>query len=423
MSLTVGDDMYFSTVNIPYLDWIKLRYNTWSGRLFPDTLAFVLLGHSFFLWQLINPVLIMLAAYAIVRLLSPKVEFEYFLVSLLTFGYFSKNVLSSSFFWSTGSLNYLWPIALGLIAMIPYSDYVREEKTINWGKTAFFVLIAFLSAISNEQVALCMSAFAILTHIFLFINHKTQNIKLLIITFIVLLGTAILLLAPGNSLRWVAEVERWYPGFDKFSLKDHLYIGAIWIFNKLFIDMKYLLALFSFVICYIYHKNEKGDLFYRVFFIMVLIVFSNMILGYNADILYNFNLIQQHQITNTLFHFSMINRSFIYALIPYIFWFTYMVLLFYLILKQAKEKWFVFFSLAASIASLVIMFFSPTIYASGNRVLAACSVLWSFVILKLIMDNHLIRNNNQIVIIGVLPLLSLVQLLIWWLTEGYHIMY
>ncbi|MNN96028.1 hypothetical protein D3C81_2149420 [compost metagenome] len=92
-------------------------------------------------------------------------------------------------------------------------------------------------------------------------------------------------------------------------------------------------------------------------------------------------------------------------------------------MKQATEKWFVFFSLSASIATLGIMFFSPTIYASGNRVLAACSVLWGFIILKLIKDNQLIRNNNQIVMFSVLPVLSLFQLLIWWLTEGYHIMY
>lgn len=421
MSLTDGDDMYFSTVSIPYFEWIKLRYTTWSGRLFSETLAFTILG-NIQLWKILNPLFIMVAAYGLVRLLSRKVEFKPFLVSLLILGYFSKNVISSAFFWSTGSIFYLWPIALSLVAMIPYSDYIKEQCIFKWWQFSMIALLAFLTSMSNEQIALCMSAFAVLTHISLLIKHKKQDVKLLFLTCLILVGTIILLKAPGNHSRWVAEVKTWYPGFDKLSLKEHLYIGIIWVFEKIFIDMKYLLTLFSVLICLIYHKNAKENHWYKAFLILLLISFSNIILGFHTDSFYDFTLIQRYPISSTLLQLSF-SLGFIKALFPYVFWLVYAAILFYLIMKQSTNKWFVFLCLAASISTLIIMFFSPTIYASGNRVVAVCSVLWALVCLKLIKDFGLFRENLHIGVLSVFPILSFLQLIIWWFQNGYSIMY
>ncbi|OZQ92339.1 DUF6056 family protein [Paenibacillus sp. VTT E-133291] len=426
MSLTVGDDMYFSTVEFPFFDWIRLRYETWSGRLFPDTLAFMLFKNHYEVWQLLNPLFIMLSSYAIVRIVIKDFRIRDLLISLLILGYFSKNVLSSAFFWGTGSVNYLWPIALGLLAMIPYADKLfRDEQPFSMKHFAITVICASLASISNEQVALCMIAFSILLHISLILKRKPQDIKLLIITVIMILGTCILLLAPGNHSRYVNEVATWFPGFDKLSIKDHLYIGIIWIFQKLFVDLKYLIMLLSiivFIACY-RDSNFNRKYSYKIFGVLIFIIFSNMVLGYNTEIFYNFEAIKQYNLFHSIFHIFGTDKGFLYALIPYVFWTIFTALLCVLIIKLSQQKIFIFLALSAAAFSLVVMFFSPTIYASGNRVLAVSSIILTLITAKLILDRQLITTKYHLVLLGCLPVLNLLQFLISWLSNGFHIMY
>ena len=127
ISLVNGsDDVWFADASntSPFLEWITMRYTTWSGRIFPDAMLYLLLDEFLWVWRLLNPLFLILLAYALVRVIKKDVSRLEMLVAIIIFGYISNSVLNSGFFWITGSMNYLWPIALGLVGMLPFVNHI-----------------------------------------------------------------------------------------------------------------------------------------------------------------------------------------------------------------------------------------------------------------------------------------------------------
>lgn len=424
ITLYPGDDIKYSQLSNSYtlLDWLSYRYFNWSGRMFPDALAYLLLDNEVWLWRLLNPLVLIILSYSIIRLIKKNVSFKDVIVAFLLVGFFAQNVLSSGVFWITGSLNYLWPITFAVIAMIPFADRVFKNESIE-NKVSFYIylILGFLSSFGNEQVALCMSCFSVISLIYLYIRNKIIDKKLIIISGIILLGTSILLLAPGNQIRWVKEVNFWFPGFDHLSIKDHFYIGIIWMYGELFNDMKYLVLLLSFIVILISFKHPllQKNWLSMIFTILFGAIIYLHITGYYFENLYNFSYIKEFRLTESLFTMK-IDLQFFIALLPYIFWTVYSLLLMYLILKISKNKIFMFLCIAASVATLGVMFFSPTIYGSGNRVLTVASVIISIIVCQLIINNKLNQNRGLVLIIGSFSIINLVICYYKWSLTGFN---
>jgi hypothetical protein len=419
-----GDDIIYSkaTQNYNLVQWLIKRYYEWSGRLFPDAMSLILLENKVWLWRIINSLLITALAYGLVRIWKKKVCLIEFLLALSILGYFKENILSAGVFWITGSMNYLWPITLGLIAMLPYADKVfRNEEILNKWNFLLFLIIGFLASVGNEQVALCMTCFGFLSHIELFRQKKSQDKKLIFLTIIIVIGTSILLLAPGNNIRYIKEAAFWYPGFENLTIKDHFYIGTIWGFEKLFIDMKYLILLVSVITVIPYFKEQylRKNIIFNVFFFILCMIFIFHITGFGLGSLYNFEVIKNFNFSSTLFSLSVFNRQFLFAIFPYLFWFVYSIMLIYLLLKNTKRKKFIIFCILAVTSTLVLMFFSPTIYGSGNRVLIVGSVILGIIIIGKIIEERLISTCFYFYIFGAFPIINLFNMLFKWLSNGF----
>jgi hypothetical protein len=419
-----GDDFIFSKLSqkMTIIQWLNARYHEWSGRLFPDAMVFLLLHDKVWMWRIINPALLILLAYSIVKVWKKQVSFIEVLAALAIIGYFAQSTLSSGVFWITGSMNYLWPITLGIFTMTPYAETVlNQQSNLTTPKFMILMFLAILASLGNEQVALCMSCFAILIHITLFIKGRSQDKKLIVLTFLMLLGTFILLFAPGNQVRWEAETAYWFPGFDHLTLKDHLYLGTIWTFQKLFYDMKFQVLMISIitVIIYLREPHLRKLVFFRLFTICLGSVFIFHLTGSGLGLLYNFTEIKNFRFSQSLIMLPEINTQFLYAIFPYLFWFIFGILLVYLIINISKRKIFVLFCFAAAIATLMVMFFSPTIYASGNRVITVASVLLAVIAMGEIVESKLINKTFYLCIFGLFPLLNVSLMLYKWLINGF----
>jgi hypothetical protein len=404
-----SDDSIFEEVHkhTPYLTWITSRYNTWSGRIFPDTVVYYILDYLW-LWKLITSLLLLLLTIYIVKILKKDVTRKELIISIFVLSYISSNVLNTGFFWITGSINYLWPISLGFVAMYPFANkifnYSRKISPIEY---TGYLIAGILASISNEQVALCMSAFSLISLFILIVKRKEMNILLIILAIIFIVGTGIELLAPGNKVRWAAEVGRWFPGFDHLSLKAKLHIGVVWLYQEVFGELRNTILLLSLTVIALYYKatDSKKTPFY-IFSVMVFLVLSSMFVSY-TEIFFDFKLITQYSLSNI---FVLGKKAFIHAVFPYAFWTVYSILMIYLIMLKTKQKLFVFLCLGAALATFVLMFFSPTIYASGTRTLTLGAVLLSFVTVKLIVEFDLAKNKAAFLILGCLPLLNLYQI-------------
>ncbi|MCL6570978.1 MAG: DUF6056 family protein [Bacillus sp. (in: Bacteria)] len=420
-----GDDYKFSKVSreMSIADWISSRYMEWSSRVFPDTMVYLILDHQVWLWRIVNPLLIILLAVTIVRIWKVNISMMEVLIALMMVGFFAQNVLSSGVFWITGSMNYLWPISFGLLAMIPYADKVfRNSPLNNYYLFVAALTLGFLASIGNEQVSLCITCFALISHGTLYIKKQPQDKKLIVITIFMIIGTSLTLLAPGNKVRWIQEAAYWYPGFENLSLKDHLYIGTIWAFEKIFSDMKFLLFLLSTITLITYFRDSKlrNNLVFKIFtFVFGMVVLFNLS-GIGLDLLYSFKIIKNFNFSANLLSFFTMKKSFMVAVFPYFFWMIFSLMLGYLMVKNTKFKAFVIISLLAFIATLVVMFFSPTIYGSGNRVLTVGSTILGLIITGKIVENNLINNRFYLCLLGCFPIINLSNMLYKWLQAGFN---
>ena len=411
-----SDDTWFAdqSNHTPFIEWICMRYTTWSGRLFPDTMLYVLLSKYLWLWRILNPLFLVLLTYGILRVAIKDVTRIEFLIGMAVLGYINNSVLNSGFFWITGSINYLWPIAFGLIAMIPFGnnifDHNQAFSKMKWG---IFFIFGFLASLSNEQVALCLSAFSLLTIFSFFLHRRKINKMLLFLTVVIISGTSILIFAPGNKLRWVSEVHRWFPGYDEMTLKSKLHLGIIWIYKQLFFEMRNIILLLAIIVLFIYFKEKiKMGIAFISFSVMLFILNASIFL--DLHIFYNFELINTYKFRQNLVYFWKSDIGFFLSLFPYIFWTIFGSLLVYLILYITKNKIVTFFIIAASVSTMVVMFFSPTIYASGTRTLVVGSVLLSMVIVILIREFKVFNNKLSIILLGCLPFLNLLKLFVKW---------
>jgi hypothetical protein len=405
-----SDDSWFADISnsASLLEFIHSRYTTWSGRLFPDTMLYVLLDEYLWIWRIIDPLVFLLLAYYLVKLFKQRVTRSDLFLGVVSIGYISTNVLNTGMLWITGSINYLWPISMGLLAMYPFANSIfRYNTVLSNGRYLIFLISALLASISNEQVALCMSAFSTITLFSLYFSRKPFDKRLYILTFVIIVGTCILIFAPGNKLRWISEVNSWYPGYDELSFKTKIYLGVIWLFNQLFFELRNLVILLSTIVFIIYYRDhENKRVSFYVFSALLFTSFAAIFLGKIG--FYNFDSIKQFQLSENILHFWNIKLDFLLAIFPFVFWTVYSCLLLYLILVKSKHKYTMFFLLAAAISTFVIMFFSPTIYASGPRTLTVGSVLLLLAIMKLIIDFDLSQNRINIIILSCLPLLNFV---------------
>ncbi|MFP3122211.1 DUF6056 family protein [Ectobacillus funiculus] len=420
-----GDDEFFAAVSHQYtlMEYVKTRYYGWSGRVFPEIMLYLLLDKYIWLWRMINSAFFILLAFAVVRIIKKDVRFFEIVVALATFGYFSQNLLSSGFFWITGSINYLWPFALGLVGMIPYADSIFRNESMDAKAFVICFLMGVIASISNEQVALCMICFSILTHLSLLVRKQKQQKRLFILTAVIITGACTLLFAPGNQVRWALETERWFPGFDKLSLKDHIYIGVIWFFDKVFNELRLLVMLVSITTLLMCYKDAimKRKWYVRALFLLTTFIIGMQLLGYGLDFIDNFNMIRDYSISGTIFDLASMNQGFLAAILPYVWWTLYSVLLVYVVIVQSENKLFITLCLLAAIAAICVIFFSPTIYASGNRVLGVSAVLLSLVTVYTILRKNIIHNVFQLIIYSCIPFINIAGLFLTWIQKGFHV--
>ncbi|SDS95114.1 hypothetical protein SAMN05444162_2681 [Paenibacillaceae bacterium GAS479] len=423
-----SDDVFFSSVKEPFWDWIRIRYDTWTSRLFSETLFYFILGYGVNIWRFLNPLFIILLAYLVVRVLKKTVDTKDVFFSLIIIGCFSKSILSASFFWITGSLVYLWPITIALVTAIPYADKLfRDEDTVNDRNYFLFFILSILVCLSNEQATFCLLAFSLIFHIKMFLDKRKQDIRLISLSIVYTLGTAFIITSPGNKLRKVSEIQTWFPEFSQLSLKEHLYIGFIWIFDKIFNEMLVLIMIISVLLMFIGFKHRGGEGESKLliaFSAMFIVILSVKISVFNPKVLSDFTNIKNFNFFETILSPAQWTKAFFQALIPYLFWSFYVMIMATLVYRCVKHKIFILFLMLAAFAAMAIMFFSPTIYASGNRILAVSAVILTLIIVKIKNDQDIEFSKPILLILAVFPVINILELGFWWTENGiYRILY
>lgn len=223
-----GDDLYFQGRDISSLeqlgDFLTVRYREWSSRLFPEVVILLLLRMDLMVWRIFSVANLLIAAYAIRYLAGiGNSVWKNALVCLLVASFpFSYHASAG---WVTTTSVYLMPAAMGLAALIPLRRQA-EALPCPWWQNVLY-LLATMVACGHEQVCAVILGAHLCVCGYLYISRRKISRMQFCQTGICAGSILFILTCPGNAVRAAAELRNWQPEYAGWTLPEKLVRGIL----------------------------------------------------------------------------------------------------------------------------------------------------------------------------------------------------
>lgn len=432
VSITPGDDEWFyNALNLvgdgTYIGYLKFRFFNWTGRIVVESIMVPMLQVNPWIWRVLNSLVLVIMTYGIYNLVPKKQidklkDSSKFLIKILIgISVFAFNiyVFFAGIRWMTGSFNYIWPMALGIIAILPFKRTLFEEEFNNKIFIVYFIITILAS--NSEQVSLVILCFALISNIIIYILNKKVNILLIIYNAFMAINTAILFAAPGNYVRTQIEAGNNYPGWDDVSIFEKALRGINLLVNHLINNAPIFMLVIAVAIFILINKNYK-NIYLKMVSGITLMVFSivpiisigeygvNKVFKVNIDLVSKFNNALEYS------NIDSITISELTKFVP-----TFIFLIFIMIIpilmlfavKDIKEKYMVVILYLAALASSVSICMSPTMYVSGQRVFLVTDVL--LIAISTLLSMELVESKlyKKVIYIITIVLFVVIAFLRW----------
>lgn len=356
------------------INWINEFYHVWSGRITLTILINIFVNLPIQIFKIANSIMfivVIVSGYKIINILLDNINktLKNILLIILfcLIFYISVPVINSGCLWIAGSMNYLWPLAGMLVAIIPFVSLIKDKKVKNIHYVIF--ILANLLAGFAEQTGAILIAFGTIALIWGKIERKKID-KLLIIHYIIILIFVLInLLAPGNSVRSNAEELKWYPSFSMLSMSDKLVQGYINTADHIINDTTVLFSIIAVIssVLVISDKNIKNInkiiATIPIIYIILKVITANTVI---YDELFNFQAFNINTLYSNTALLQLVSSSFILGIVAFQLIYA---------LENRKNGVIAFILYCAGICSALTLSLSPTIYVSGNRVFTATDFL------------------------------------------------
>lgn len=400
-----GDDLAYQNIlaNQSLSSFLRERYYTWSSRVLIEAVMLLFVTGNVWLWKIADSLMVLLFLWAVSELFGGESVQEKLRAQILMFcmiwivPFFSL----SSAGWITTTINYLWPLTLGLVAMLPLRHWILEEKIPVW-EYAVCPVCALYGANMEQMGAILLGGYMVFGG-YLWWKRK----KLPPFYFVQLLLTVgsllFILTAPGNACRTEAETQRFFPEFATLTPWQKLWMGFLDTTQYYFAagegQKSYVFGLFSLVLwlaaLLTFFRQGKSEEKYRKYSALGLLVSLIPVLfywgiGQAGNFLLNSGLLTRGR--NGIGVLAQ-NRQ-----IPGMSYFSGGLVAFqtvcYLIVIAAvagtvlyiwgvsEEALLQLLILAAGFLSRLVVGFSPTVYASGDRTALFCTAAILIVTLR-----------------------------------------
>lgn len=423
-----GDDFWFQSVTKSYslLGYLKLRYMTWTGRMSSEAIFYFIFRDGGFMWRVINPLMITLFAYGISRIVVGKNRDKNDCIMnwyiCLGWLFISKDIIASSVIWITGSVVYIWSMTFALLAIIPFRDALIGSSSKK--NNVLYLVCAIFASMGEEQVALVLVAFAIIINIHIYVRDKKVNRFLIEENLLIIAGAVILFMAPGNFVRSNAETVNWLPNLPLYSKWEVGFYGVQWLLNTLLNNSKIIFLLLLIVLTIsIYIKNKGLE---KKLFISVSIIGSVLLL---SSAIFSINTVLPRQIAEKItfphlyyYIWDHLNRFFFdfnvpspfalrkISIIKFFLWPVIIAMVPYLIWQLYDNKTkgsYIALMYVAGVCSSIIMFVSPTLYASGTRTFFVLATMFLIVFLCLLKRCNFLLKKRYVCIFTIFSILKL----------------
>lgn len=437
-----GDDAFFYqyTHSMGFLEYLSWRYETWVGRMAAEALVYLTFSLGLPFWRVVNAFMLVLLPMGILCLAAKAARIPegslltwkekkpacpsenilelgigaqlaavsgYFLMSVMTVGYAA--------LWVNGSIFYSWCFTCAIWALIPFADFVFAEEPavgsgnrirfekcgrIGWKRFLYTIPCAIIGAMSIEQMGAVLVVFEILTVLYGILKWRKVNAPVVVQTAVTIAAFAILFAAPGNEVRVASEVTNWMPEYETMPLGQHLFITAHWLLSS-FANENKLFLCGIWVVGIVLLMRRKSPRVSDWIFAGIAVVFTVVALlpyvGVNVLSDFGMQYINSAACVYPVPTFAVMTGRVLFAMV---WWTAALIFTFAFLWKASGCQIALLLAYLAGIASEMIMFFSPTMYASGARVFYLTDLLYLFVILALILG---VRNRRiQNILYGVL---------------------
>ena len=397
-----GDDMVYRDVlkTRSLGEFLQRRYAGWSSRVLIEAIMVPFAGWNIWAWRIADSLMMAVFLWTVADLFgtsSGKTGSQVaFFVMCLTVPIAVWNNAG----WVTTTINYLWALTLGLVALRPLKHWFTGEACRPW-EYVVCTLCLIYAANMEQMAAILLGAYLVCGGYLLGKKRKLPLFYWVELTGI-MASLAFILTAPGNAIRLEQETEKFLPYFGELNPAQKLWMG--------FLDTgNYYLA-----------GGERTDNFVFGFFagILLLVVLDSCIRGSAKDksrakkcgmilvaavapaffwgigrlgywllasgkltrgrngigvLIQNRFLPGESYFSTGLVCFQTIcYLAVLLAVIVTVVW----------LWRGSTELWLQLLILAAGLASRLIMGFSPTVYASGDRTAIFCTVALLIVALR-----------------------------------------
>ena len=353
-----GDDMFFSKVLNDYsiLSFCFARYNAWSSRVFIEAMLIVVSRFPL-IWKVLDILVVLWICNSISDVLNHEKEnrVNWFIVFVLIM--FPWEIMGSAG-WIATTMNYLWPLAAGLFVLSLMTELFRGNK-VSYLKVILSVP-CLLYACNQEQMCAVMIAFLLLGLIIYKVKTHNFNSTVIFWTALSLLSLCFIMFCPGNAARNIAETSTHFPEYAEFTLLDKLDIGFSSAFFPYITEIKVLYFLFICLLC-IYSYKKRG--FSNAFVAAIIPLTVSVFLGiFGSTVLSNTGIVQfiNNGLIATGTTTIVVNLLilFILVLVCTSIWLSF---------DDKMTAFVLIYILGVGFATRMVMGFSPTIWASGNR--------------------------------------------------------
>ena len=408
LKINWGDDVWFKEkAGEDLLNYISSRYNTWTSRILIESVMLILLQLPKFIWCLLTSFMITLLSYCISYMFT-KNQYKMNWLIILIVCIYPLNEMNSAGWYAT-SLNYLYPLALGLFAMLPIKNAILNKKEKIYMYPLY--ILSLIYACNQEQMAAIIFCFYLIFGIYLFINKKLN--KFILIQFVLsILSMIFILTCPGNAERSLLEINTWYPEYMNFGTISKIYLGVVSTILTSIFNLKMSLLVLSILIPIVIFKKCKNSIMKIISFVpLMLICINNIFYDFVSKIYPGINNIINDMKIFTIgvknIEFNLVSLM---SLLVSILFISTLLISVYFIFKKQEKKYVALLVILAGLFSRFIIGFSSTIYASGMRTFLFLDISVIILIIMILDEFKIFKFKNINYLYGFCLLLALLQI-------------
>lgn len=381
-----ADDLVFSHAldHTSLYDFMVGSYASWSGRFTLNALMVGTINHHS-VWKIGIPLSIAILCMSASRIITGKFDIKIAALAVFTYLILPKEILANGSWWVTGFYNYLLPAA----AMTYSLSVFMKRGSVGWGEGLLSILCLLISCFS-EQTSIVTAVSALLLVIFCREFRRGFSYTYIFVTAIL---SWLMFSAPGNFHRLQEETWRWMPGFESENLVTKLIYGYDRVHQAMVMPDSIVFCLLC-VFCIVLILRVEGRTKTGNFFALVLMAHVALILLIRLGLVhpnesfYNPEYLNPQRWISFSRYLSYIFTSFVIVGTCYA-----------LAVSSLKDKDYIkpLVMVSLGFATIIMVGFSPTVYASGMRVLYLWAVMIMcsacFVFYKLYGHNKEIVRN------------------------------